>query len=328
MFKTSVPTKLESEVVFKAVDTSELENVMLVTDYEVRSQVDQKKLAKDEKNRQKKLERKEKTDAEAEKNRDKTLSKELAVASQATSKATVSMSGDILIENFDLTFGSVQLVQNGDLVLAKGKRYGMVGRNGAGKSTLLRALESRSLQLPTNISLLHVEQEVVGDNTPALEAVLNVLEERKNLLAEVKELESATEATGRLTQVHERLVEIDSDIKPSQAAEILHGLGFTREMQEAPTSSFSGGWRMRLALAQALLLEPDLLLLDEPTNMLDMRAVLWLEYKLNSWPTTLLTVSHDRSYINAVCTDIIHLCGKKLNYYKVTRFKVTVNIAG
>ena len=88
-------------------------------------------------------------------------------------------------------------------------------------------------------------------------------------------------------------------------------------MQEAPTKSFSGGWRMRLALAQALLLEPDLLLLDEPTNMLDMRAVLWLEYKLQSWPNTLLTVSHDRSYLNAVSTDIIHLSAKKLIYYKV-----------
>lgn len=93
--------------------------------------------------------------------------------------------------------------------------------------------------------------------------------------------------------------------------------GFTREMQEAPTKSFSGGWRMRLALAQALLLEPDLLLLDEPTNMLDMRAVLWLEWKLQSWPSTLLTVSHDRSYLNAVVTDIVHLSAKKLIYYKV-----------
>ena len=89
-------------------------------------------------------------------------------------------------------------------------------------------------------------------------------------------------------------------------------------MQEAPTKSFSGGWRMRLALAQALLMEPDLLLLDEPTNMLDMRAVLWLEYKLQSWPNTLLTVSHDRSYLNSVCTDIINLSAKQLVYFKVS----------
>ena len=97
-------------------------------------------------------------------------------------------------------------------------------------------------------------------------------------------------------------------------------------MQEAPTKSFSGGWRMRLALAQALLLEPDLLLLDEPTNMLDMRAVLWLEWKLQSWPSTLLTVSHDRSYLNAVVTDIVHLSAKKLIYYKVIEIYLNKNI--
>ena len=126
------------------------------------------------------------------------------------------MSGDILIENFDLTFGSCQLVCDGELSLAKGKRYGLVGRNGAGKSTLLRALDSRSLQLPSNISLLHVEQEVIGDETPALDSVLDVLVERKSLLAEVKELEASQgEATGRLAQIHERLVEIDADTKPS-----------------------------------------------------------------------------------------------------------------
>lgn len=316
--KTSEPMKLKSAIVFadSAVDTS-ADTLMLVTDVELRSQVDQKKLAKDEKNRQKKLRQKEEADRIAAENVDKTLTKELAVASQAASKGGVTASGDILIENFDLTFGSVQLVQNGELSLARGKRYGLVGRNGAGKSTLLRALESRSLQLPESISLLHVEQEVIGDETPAIEAVLNVLEERSALLKEVKELEeSKSEATGRLSQIHERLIEIDADAKPSQAAEVLHGLGFTREMQEAPTKSFSGGWRMRLALAQALLLEPDLLLLDEPTNMLDMRAVLWLEYKLQSWPSTLLTVSHDRSYLNSVCTDIIHLSARKLIYYK------------
>ena len=144
--------KLKSAIVFadSAVDTS-AENLMLVTDVELRSQVDQKKLAKDEKNRQRKLRQKEEADRIAAENVDKTLTKELAVASQAASKGGVTASGDILIENFDLTFGSVQLVQNGELSLARGKRYGLVGRNGAGKSTLLRALESRSLQLPDSL---------------------------------------------------------------------------------------------------------------------------------------------------------------------------------
>merc|ERR1739848_132723 len=171
---------------------------MLVTDVELRSQVDQKKLAKEEKARQKKLEKKEQADREAEANKETNLSKEFAVASQATTKTTISLSGDILVENFDLTFGSCQLIQNADLQLAKGKRYGLVGRNGAGKSTLLRALDSRSLKLPENVSLLHVEQEVVGDDTPALDAVLDVLTERKSLMAEVKELEKSEVSTGRM----------------------------------------------------------------------------------------------------------------------------------
>ena len=196
----------------------------------------------------------------------------------------------------------------------------MVGRNGAGKSTLLRALDSRSLTLPEGVSLLHVEQEVIGDDTPAIESVLDVLEDRKALLSQLAELEQLQKEGKEVTfgNIYEQLQDIDADSKPAIAAEILHGLGFTRKMQEAPTKSFSGGWRMRLALAQALVLEPDLLLLDEPTNMLDMRAVLWLEWKLQSWPSTLLTVSHDRSYLNSVCTDIINLSGQKLIYYKVS----------
>lgn len=318
--KTYEPLKLTGgSVLFsdQAVDSSATDDVMLVTDVELRSQVDQKKVEKENKRRQKKMAAAEAAAEDKEANKDKTLVKELAVASQSTTKGQLSTTGDIVIDNFDLTFGSVQLIQGAELNLAKGKRYGLVGRNGAGKSTLLRALESRSLQLPSNISLLHVEQEVIGDDTPALEAVLDVLAERRDLLKELKVLEDGNgEATGRMTKIHERLMDIDADTKPSMAAEILHGLGFTRLMQEAPTSSFSGGWRMRLALAQALLLEPDLLLLDEPTNMLDMRAVLWLEYKLQQWPNTLLTVSHDRSYLNTVCTDIIHLNAKKLDYYK------------
>ena len=146
--------------------------------------------------------------------------------------------------------------------------------------------------------------------------MLGVLTERTSLLKEAEELGSSGSDNDRLLVVHERLEEIDADSKPSEAAGILDGLGFTTKMQKMTTKEFSGGWRMRLALAQALLMEPDLLLLDEPTNMLDMRAVLWLESRLQNWPNTLLTVSHDRSYLNAVCTDIIHLSSRTLYYYK------------
>jgi len=321
--KVEGPKVLLNAVVFgdNEIDTSATDDVMLITDRQIKSQVDQDKLKKEEAARKKKLARREREEAALAAQKGPEAVKELAVASQGKSKATLSESGDILIENFDLTFGACQLMQDAELKLSKGKRYGLVGRNGAGKSTLLRALHSRSLVLPEGVSLLHVEQEVIGDDTPALESVLDVLEDRKALLAELQDLEAAQKAgqevsSDRLSAIYAELEDIDADAKPAAAAEILHGLGFTRKMQEAPTKSFSGGWRMRLALAQALLMEPDLLLLDEPTNMLDMRAVLWLEFKLQSWPNTLLTVSHDRSYLNSVCTDIIHLSGRKLIYYK------------
>jgi len=321
--KVEAPKVLASAVVFgdSEVDNSAIDDVMMITDRQVKSQVDQDKLKKEEKARAKKLARREREEAAAAAEKGPDAVKELAVASQAISKTHRSENGDIVIENFDLTFGSTELMCDAELNLAKGRRYGLVGRNGAGKSTLLRALHSRSLVLPEGVSLLHVEQEVIGDDTPALQAVLDVLEERNELLAELAEMEEKQKngedvSSDRLSAIYNRLGDIDADAKPAEAAEILHGLGFTRKMQEAPTKSFSGGWRMRLALAQALLMEPDLLLLDEPTNMLDMRAVLWLEYKLQSWPNTLLTVSHDRSYLNSVCTDIINLSAKQLVYFK------------
>jgi len=315
--KSDEPIKLVKAVVFgdNAVDTSEFDS-LLVTDIELRGNYNAKESAKADKRARAKLAKRQ-AEEEAEKNREKDeLLKEQAVASQAKTKSAISMSGDILIENFDLTFGAQQLIQNADLNLAAGKRYGCVGRNGAGKSTLLRALSSRGLSLPTNISVLHVEQEVIGDDTTALDSVLGVLTERTSLLKEAEDLGASGADNDRLLVVHERLEEIDADSKPSEAAGILDGLGFTTKMQKMTTKEFSGGWRMRLALAQALLMEPDLLLLDEPTNMLDMRAVLWLESRLQNWPNTLLTVSHDRSYLNSVCTDIIHLSSRTLYYYK------------
>lgn len=123
----------------------------------------------------------------------------------------------------------------------------------------VKHLQSRSLVLPEGVSLLHVEQEVIGDDTPALQAVLDVLEERKELLDELATMEERQKngedvSSDRLSAIYNRLGDIDADSKPAEAAEILHGLGFTRKMQEAPTKSFSGGWRMRLALAQVMAL--------------------------------------------------------------------------
>lgn len=166
--------------------------------------------------------------------------------------------------------------------------------------------------------MLHVEQEVVGDNTQAIESVLEADTVRAGLLSELAKLKSSqsNEAADRLGEVFNQLIAIDADSAPARAAAILHGLGFDTEMQKRPTKHFSGGWRMRLALARALFANPDLLLLDEPTNMLDMRAVIWLEGYVQTWAGIMIIVSHDQAFLNAVASDIIHLTAKRLDGYR------------
>ncbi|XP_002736039.1 ATP-binding cassette sub-family F member 3-like [Saccoglossus kowalevskii] len=233
---------------------------------------------------------------------------------------------DIRIEDFDIAFGDKVLMKGANLNLIYGRRYGLVGRNGLGKSTLLKLIACGDLKIPSHVDILHVEQEVVGDDTLALDSVLECDEVRASLLKEEKELNDKIQATSpgstesclstRLSQIYTKLEDIDADKAPSRASVILAGLGFSTHMQSQKTREFSGGWRMRLALARALFSRPDLLLLDEPTNMLDLKAILWLENYLQGWPTTLLVVSHDRNFLNAVATDIIHLHSQKLETYK------------
>ncbi|KAG5269400.1 hypothetical protein AALO_G00201600 [Alosa alosa] len=276
---------------------------------------------------------KAKHDKRNEKDSQKTPSQvvlEEASASQACSKkdSRVDMSGknrsyDIRIENFDVSFGERSLLQGAEMSLATGRRYGLVGRNGLGKTTLLKMLASRSLRVPPHITILHVEQEVAGDDTPALQSVLESDTVREGLLTEERTL-NARIANGladgmesvRLSEIYVRLEEIEADKAPARASVILAGLGFTSKMQQQTTKEFSGGWRMRLALARALFAKPDLLLLDEPTNMLDVRAILWLENYLQTWQSTILVVSHDRNFLNAVVTDIIHLHSQRLESYR------------
>uniref|UniRef100_A0A7N5ZX78 ATP-binding cassette sub-family F member 3 n=1 Tax=Anabas testudineus TaxID=64144 RepID=A0A7N5ZX78_ANATE len=247
---------------------------------------------------------------------------EEASASQASSKKEnrVDQSGknrsyDIRIENFDVSFGERCLLQGAELSLAFGRRYGLVGRNGLGKTTLLKMLASRSLRVPAHISILHVEQEVAGDDTPALQSVLQSDTLREELLDEEKRLNTRI-ANGtadgmesvRLSEIYGKLEEIEADKAPC--------VWFYVMLCDCAHREFSGGWRMRLALARALFARPDLLLLDEPTNMLDVRAILWLENYLQTWQSTILVVSHDRNFLNAVVTDIIHLHSQRLDSYR------------
>ncbi|ONI07530.1 hypothetical protein PRUPE_5G126100 [Prunus persica] len=243
---------------------------------------------------------------------------------------------DIRLENFNVSVGGRDLIVDGSVTLSFGRHYGLVGRNGTGKTTFLRHLAMHAIDgIPKNFQILHVEQEVVGDDTSALQCVLNtdvertqLMEEEARLLTKQRELEfeESTETSNgaidkdaigrRLQEIYKRLEFIDADSAESRAASILAGLSFSPEMQRKATKAFSGGWRMRIALARALFIEPDLLLLDEPTNHLDLHAVLWLETYLVKWPKTCIVVSHAREFLNTVVTDILHLHGQKLNAYK------------
>jgi len=229
---------------------------------------------------------------------------------------------DIKVENFSISAKGKALFINAQLLIANGRRYGLVGPNGHGKTTLLRHIQSRALDIPPNIDVLLCEQEVVADETPAVEAVLRADVKRTTLLNEKDQLESDMKKKGktvdmdRLQEVYDELKSIGADQAEPKARRILAGLGFTKEMQGRATQNFSGGWRMRVSLARALFLEPTLLMLDEPTNHLDLNAVIWLDNYLQGWKKTLLIVSHDQSFLDNICTDMVHLDQHKLKYYK------------
>jgi len=223
---------------------------------------------------------------------------------------------DIKVENFSISARGKDLFINATLQVVAGRRYGLVGPNGHGKTTLLQHIALRALNIPPNIDVLLCEQEIVADETPAIDAVLKADTKRLALLEECKKLESTGGSLDRLKEVYDELRAIGADSAEPRARRILAGLGFTKEMQTRPTRAFSGGWRMRVSLARALFMEPTLLMLDEPTNHLDLNAVIWLDNYLQGWKKTLLIVSHDQSFLDNVCSDIIHLDQQKLFYYR------------
>ena len=364
---------------------------------------------------------------------------------------------DILLKGVSMDINGLMLLEECDLTLVSGRKYGLVGRNGIGKTTLLKFLAAHQFEgMPENLQILHIEQEVPSGDKSVLETVLAtdierqaLLDEERDLLAEAEaedgpppplppppppvppppegrsaealakvnasllkaakedevkrvdemlskgadinhanehgqtashfaaafgaltvlrllhargadftkqngngmtpleaakhigendavkhiealvngkpipkrertdeDLQEELERQTRLNEIIERLGEIDADSAPGRAGSILSGLGFDSTMQQQPTASFSGGWRMRVALARALFIAPDVLLLDEPTNHLDLHAVLWLENYLQGWDKTLVVVSHARSFLNNVCTDILHFINKRVTRYK------------
>jgi ATP-binding cassette, subfamily F, member 3 len=282
---------------------------------------------------------------------------------------------DVNLPNITLSLDNgTSLLEQGDLKFAYRRRYAIIGENGVGKTTLLNRIANwQDLEgFPQHLRVLHVKQELgVPDSTTVLEAVLEADVERTTLLKEEKELTARLEGNGlsveemtiearqkqiaekssdqfsedmkKLKDIYDRLTLLGADNAQSRAAAILSGLQFTEEMQNSPIKSLSGGWRMRVALAAALLITPDLLMLDErtwtrisksggcvvlsctliltlyvtyfgtaATNHLDLEAVLWLEAHLQQYPHTVIIVSHDRGFLNEVCTDTIEFKNKKL----------------
>jgi ATP-binding cassette subfamily F protein 3 len=206
------------------------------------------------------------------------------------------------------------LLDHADLTIEAGRRVGLVGRNGAGKSTLLRAIlgempiDGGEIRLASRARLGSVAQEAPEGDAALVDIVLRGDTERLTLLAEAEKAPPE-----RLAAIHDRLMAIGADSAPARAAAILAGLGFDAAAQSRPVGSFSGGWRMRVALATALFAQPDLLLLDEPTNHLDLEATLWLETWLAKFPGAALVVSHDRGLLDRCVDSIAHLDRGKLS---------------
>ncbi len=223
----------------------------------------------------------------------------------------------LAIRDLTLRIAGRALLEGADLVVDPGRKVGLVGRNGAGKSTLLKAIigdiqpDGGEIRLAQRARLGHVAQEAPGGPESLLETVLAADTERATLLAEVE----AGAEPHRMAEIHERLIAIQADSAPSRAATILAGLGFDAAAQARPTTEFSGGWRMRVALARVLFLEPELLLLDEPTNHLDLEATMWLEGWLQRFSGAAIIVSHDRGLLERCVDAIAHLDRGKLTLY-------------
>ncbi|VFQ71529.1 unnamed protein product [Cuscuta campestris] len=244
--------------------------------------------------------------------------KELQISDRTCTGVLCShpLSRDIRIESLSLTFHGHELIADSELELNYGRRYGLLGLNGCGKSTLLTAIGRRELPIPEHMDIYHLSHEIEASDMSSLQAVISCDEERLKLEKEIEILAAQDDGGGeQLDRIYERLEAMDASTAEKRAAEVLYGLGFTKKMQEKKTRDFSGGWRMRIALARAIFMNPTILLLDEPTNHLDLEACVWLEETLKNFDRILVVISHSQDFLNGVCTNIIHMQNKKLKIY-------------
>lgn len=234
---------------------------------------------------------------------------------------------NINVNGVTVTFHGKPLIEETSLVINYGNRYGFIGPNGSGKSTVMKAIAARAIPIPENLDIYFLNSEYPArDDITALEAVMESNDEVQQLEAKAEALNDAmadadeegqAEIQQSLEGIYSRLDQLDASSAEARATQILFGLGFTTKMQHMKTKEFSGGWRMRVALARALFIQPEFLLLDEPTNHLDMEAVLWLEEYLSKWDKILFFVCHSQDFMNQVCTHIVRLdmTYKKLRYF-------------
>ena len=221
------------------------------------------------------------------------------------------------IQNISFRLGGRALFERATLSIQEGQKIGLVGRNGTGKTTLLRLIQgditpdNGSIEMSPRTIIGTVAQEAPAGQASLLDTVLAADTERESLL---RESETAKDPA-RIADIHTRLADMDAHAAPARAAAILSGLGFDEDAQHRPCSDYSGGWRMRVALAATLFMRPTLLLLDEPTNHLDLEAVLWLESHLAKWQGSILLVSHERGLLNRAVKEIVHLENTKLMRY-------------
>ena len=224
------------------------------------------------------------------------------------------------INEITLRFGGRLLFNAASAHISDGQKVGLTGRNGSGKTTLFRMIsgdlspDDGDIGMTKGHKIATVAQEIADTTVSLIDCVLQADTQRTALLAELETAESENDGV-KIGEIHERLNMIGANSAEARAGAILYGLGFSAEQQTQPLSSFSGGWRMRVALAGALFVPSDILLLDEPTNHLDLEASLWLENFLEKYPGTLIIISHDRSLLNRLCTRILHIENLKIQSY-------------